>query len=75
MTSDMWHFFQSQDLCNDGKLRAKYKGCGKVYVVAGSKYGTSTLSCHLTSCKKKHNYGDVSKMLINHEGKLTFRRT
>ena len=69
-TSDVWNWFTKID-----NSHAKCNKCGKVLVCGGNKYGTSTLSRHLTSCKKKLNYGDVSKMIINHEGKLISRKT
>nr|GMC67844.1 zinc finger BED domain-containing protein DAYSLEEPER-like [Ipomoea batatas] len=38
------------------------------------RYGTSTLSRHLVSCKVKPKYNDVGSMLIDHEGKLRAKK-
>ena len=71
-TSDVWLFFDNQGIGNDGKPRAKCKGCGEVYVAGGSKYGTSSLSRHMGRCLsiKAMRQQNISEMIINHQGKL-----
>ena len=50
MTSYVQQFFENEGVDNDGKPHAKYKRCGESYVTGGSRYGLSTLSCHMKKC-------------------------
>nr|GLL25230.1 zinc finger BED domain-containing protein RICESLEEPER 2-like isoform X1 [Ipomoea trifida] len=72
LTSDVWNHFEI--VLIDGKDRAKCKYCHKDYVMGSHRYGTSTLTRHLSSCKVKPKYNDVSFMLIDHEGKLRAKK-
>nr|GMC77807.1 zinc finger BED domain-containing protein RICESLEEPER 2-like [Ipomoea batatas] len=72
LSSDVWNHFTVIEI--DGKDRAKCKYCHKNYVMGSHRYGTSTLSRHLVSCKVKPKYNDVGSMLIDHEGKLRAKK-
>lgn len=71
-SSEVWNHF-SLDKGKEGKSSVKCNHCEKVYTYEGSNYGTSTLSCHLGTCKKKPKFGDASSLFLDHEGKLRAR--
>ncbi|KAF7821320.1 zinc finger BED domain-containing protein RICESLEEPER 2-like [Senna tora] len=71
-TSEVWNYFVSLGVGEDGKPRAKCKACDEVYVAGGSTHGTSSLSRHLPKCPKRNN--NVGNMLIDHAGKLRSRK-
>ncbi|KAF7826931.1 zinc finger BED domain-containing protein DAYSLEEPER-like [Senna tora] len=73
-TSDVWNYFVSLGVGEDGKPRAKCKGCDEVYIAGGSSHGTSSLTCHILKCSKLNSYHNVGNMLIDHAGKLRSRK-
>nr|GMD52537.1 zinc finger BED domain-containing protein RICESLEEPER 2-like [Ipomoea batatas] len=75
LTSDVWnHFIRLEKTASSDKELARCKYCNKEYTIGSHRYGTSTLSRHMTSCKQKPKYEDVGNMLIDHEGKLRAKR-
>ena len=70
-TSDVWNFFDTLGII-DGKPRVKCKGCKGEYVGGGSKYGTSTLSCHMTKCDgiKQMKDSRIPPLIFDHVGIL-----
>ncbi|KAF7811751.1 zinc finger BED domain-containing protein RICESLEEPER 2-like [Senna tora] len=73
-TSDVWNYFVSLGVGEDGKPRAKCKGCDEVYIAGGSSHGTSSLTRHIPKCSKLNSYHNVGNMLIDHAGKLRSRK-
>lgn len=72
-TSDVWNSFTSIGIV-DGKEKYKCKGCGKEYVVCGSKYGTSTLNRHIPKCVALPKYHNIGVMMLDEQGKLKSRQ-
>jgi len=50
--SDVWNFFITKGVGQDGIQIAECKGCKKEYKCGGKKYGTSSLRHHKDNCKK-----------------------
>ncbi|KAF7821077.1 putative AC transposase [Senna tora] len=73
-TSDVWNYFVSLGVGEDGKPRAKCKGCDEVYIAGGSSHGTSSLKRHIPKCSKLNSYHNVGNMLIDHARKLRSRK-
>nr|GMD42790.1 zinc finger BED domain-containing protein RICESLEEPER 2-like [Ipomoea batatas] len=72
-TSDVWKSFSKIGLV-DGKEKAKCNGCGKLYVVSGSQYGTSTLSRYIPKCVALPKYHNIGTMMLDAQGKLRSRQ-
>ena len=62
--------------CAVGKPQGKCKGCEESYVVNGSKYDTSTLSCHMLKCKgiEKLKQTKLPEMMLDNLEKLRCRK-
>nr|GLL35749.1 zinc finger BED domain-containing protein RICESLEEPER 2-like [Ipomoea trifida] len=70
-SSEVWNHFSTLEKGEDGRGRVACNYCKKSYLHDAAKSGTSTLSRHLLTCKKKPE--DASAMLIDQEGKLNNR--
>ena len=72
-TSEVWKSFTKIGLV-DGTPKAKCNGCGKEYSCGGTKYDTSTLNRHISSCPQLSKYHNVGIMMLDHQGKLRARQ-
>jgi len=59
-TSNCWRYFTRIKEGKDGKERAKYNSCNKIYITCGRKYRTFHLNRHIMKCVKRKSE-DVAK--------------
>jgi len=72
-TSDVWNYFTRIGVSDDGKERARCKGCNQKYIIGSKKFGTSHLKHHIEKCNKL-KCEDVRQMIVDEQGKLKARR-